>query len=273
MRGRIESRRGLSAARFCFLLLAAALLLQPADARANRIGGPPSRSQLTRIQHFDKYIDYFTSISYGPETARVSPSYIRALITAESSVNPRARSHKGARGLSQIMPETGRIAARALYETGIDFDFIDERRLRNLAAEDLYDPATNLLIACYLSSLYLKQFGGRTDLVVAAWNAGPGAVTRHGNRMPPYSETHQLLARVRGYLNHFGGGSGGAWQTAAWDLPASMRRGWHLAPQLPSRSYVLAARRAAQKVSVPTARRTAAELTADADLDGEAANN
>jgi len=158
------------------------------------------------------------------------------------------------------MPETGRIAARELYESGIDFEYVDERRLKNLRAEDLYDPAINILIACYLSATYLDQFLGRHDLVVSAWNAGPGAVTAHGNRPPPYEETHQLMARVRGYMTYFNEGSDPGWRTAAWTVPSSGgsgsngNTGWHRVPQLPSRDYVKEARRAAQRVVVPEGR-------------------
>jgi soluble lytic murein transglycosylase-like protein len=235
------------------LLLAGAALFAPDRAEASRTAGPPSRAQLNRLAHFEKYIAYFTSIGYGPEKSKVSSSYIRSLICAESSVNPRAQSNKGARGLSQIMPETGRIAARALYESGINFEYVDERRLKNLRAEDLYDPAINILIACYLSATYLDQFFGRHDLVVSAWNAGPGAVTAHGNRPPPYKETHQLMARVRGYMTYFNEGSGLAWQNASWTASTGSLR-WARVPGLPSRDYVLEARRAAQRAVVPQGR-------------------
>lgn len=235
------------------LLFAGVALFAPDRAQATRAGGPPSKAQLTRLTHFEKYINYFTSVRYGPENSRVSSAYIRSLICAESSANPRAISNKGARGLSQIMPETGRIAARELFESGIDFEFVDERRLKNLRAEDLYDPAINILIACYLSATYLDQFLGRHDLVVSAWNAGPGAVTAYGNRPPPYAETHQLMARVQGYMTYFNEGTEPGWRTASWTVPSS-GAGWHRVPELPSRDFVREARRAAQRVVVPEGR-------------------
>jgi soluble lytic murein transglycosylase-like protein len=213
---------------------------------------PPSDTQLRRLGHFTKYIDYFTSLSYGPEKARISATYIRALIVAESSADPRARSNKSARGLTQIMLETGRIAAREILAGGVDYNFVDEKRLRYLGTEDLYDPAINILIACHLSATYLQQFGGRTDLVVSAWNAGPDAVVRYGHRPPPYSETRALMARVRGYMTFFDDGNGPGWTTVAWEtkgLPG--RTGYSSVPGLPSRDFVLTARRAAQRASVP----------------------
>ena len=212
---------------------------------------PPSPSQIARLGHFAKYIDYFTSLGYGAERAKISPAYIRALIVAESSAQPRARSHKGARGLTQIMLETGRLAAREIVASGVDYDFVDERRLKWLSADDLYDPAINILIACYLSATYLDRFLGRTDLVVSAWNAGPEAVTRYGNRPPPYRETRQLLARVHGYMVFFDDGRQPGWRTGGWDVAASRGSGWGLVPHLPSRDFVIAARRAAQRASVP----------------------
>lgn len=235
-------------------IVAAVALLTPDRSEASRGGGPPSRAQLTRLAHFEKYIEYFTSLPYGPAKSKVSSSYIRSLICAESSANPQARSHKGARGLSQIMPETGRIAARKLYESGADFEFVDERRLKHLRAEDLYDPAINILIASYLSATYLDQFLGRHDLVISAWNAGPGAVQAHGNRPPPYRETHQLMARVRGYMTYFNDGRDPGWRTATWTVPSDSSTGWHRVPALGSRDYVIAARRAAQRVVVPEGR-------------------
>ncbi len=155
----------------------------------------------------------------------------------------------GARGLSQIMLETGQIAGRELHATGVDYQFVDERRLKWLRGEDLYDPAINLLIACYLSATYLERFQGRTDLVVSAWNAGPESVVRYGNRPPPYRETRQLLARVHGYMVHFDDGRQPGWQSATWDVAGRRGTGWGLTPQLPSRDFVIAARRAAQRAS------------------------
>ena len=232
--------------------IALAFLVSTATPAAAVLGNkPPSRTQLARLSHFAKYIDYFCSQVYGPGKAKISPSYIRALIVAESSAEPRARSHKNARGLTQIMLETGRIAAREILQTGIDFEFVDERRLKWLTAEDLYDPAINILIACHLSATYLDRFLGRTDLVVSAWNAGPEAVDRYGNRPPPYRETRQLLARVHGYMMHFDDGRFPGWQSATWDTGRIRGSSWGVVPQLPSRDFVIAARRAAQKASVP----------------------
>ncbi len=164
----------------------------------------PSRSQLRRLYYLEPYIRYFTSLSYGREGARVPADYIRALILTESAGDTWARSVKGARGLTQILPSTARSVLTELDETGYDYLYIDEKVFEEFDADDLYDPALNILIACYLSATYHARYEGRTELVVAAWNAGPGAVARYGNEPPPYRETRDLISRVKGYMNYLG---------------------------------------------------------------------
>lgn len=162
----------------------------------------PSASQLRRLYHLEPYIRYFTSLAYGPDNARVPADYIRALILTESAGDKWAKSHKGARGLTQIIPSTARSVARKLGRSGYDYLYVDESVFERLESEDLYDPALNILIACYLSATYHVRFDGRTDLVASAWNAGPGAVARYGNEPPPYPETQQMISRVQGYLHY-----------------------------------------------------------------------
>ncbi len=162
----------------------------------------PSASQLKRLYHLEPYIRYFTSLAYGPDNARISADYIRALILTESAGDKWAKSHKGARGLTQIIPSTARAVASKLDRSGYDYLYVDEAVFEHLAGEDLYDPALNILIACYLSATYHLRFDGRTDLVASAWNAGPGAVARYGNEPPPYPETRQMISRVQGYLHY-----------------------------------------------------------------------
>jgi len=99
---------------------------------------------------------------------------LHALIEVESGFNARARSPKGAIGLMQVMPAT---AAR-------------------YGSYDLYSPEQNLEVgARYLRDL-LKMFDGNVKLAVAAYNAGEGAVIRHGRRIPPYAETVRYVPMV-----------------------------------------------------------------------------
>jgi len=103
----------------------------------------------------------------------LDPKLLHAVIRAESAYDPGAVSPKGAIGLMQLMPETAR-------RYGID---------------DPHDPAHNIEAgARYLREL-LENFGD-VKLAVAAYNAGEQAVRKYGNRIPPYRETRQYVARV-----------------------------------------------------------------------------
>lgn len=99
---------------------------------------------------------------------------LHAVIKTESNYNPDAVSRKGAVGLMQLMPETA----------------------RRYGVEDPRDPLANVLGgARYLRNL-LALFGDDIPLALAAYNAGPAAVTRHGRALPPYAETRRYVPRV-----------------------------------------------------------------------------
>lgn len=112
------------------------------------------------------------------ESARrhgLNPSLVAAVAHVESRFDPRAVSRRGARGLMQVMPATG-------------------KRL-GLRPADLFDPEKNLDAgARYLRQL-ADRFGDDLSLVLAAYNAGEGAVDRWGG-VPPYRETITYLSRV-----------------------------------------------------------------------------
>ena len=184
------------------MLLAGTIFLPAAPADATRVN-TPTRDHLIRLYHLEPYISYFTSHPYGDEVGRVPADYIKALILSESAVDKFAQSTMGARGLTQILPSTGRKAGSQIAAAGHDFRYVDERALDDLHPDLLYDPAVNILIACYLNATYSHQYNGRFDLMAAAWNAGPDAVVRHGNRVPPYDETRTFVRRVLGYMAYF----------------------------------------------------------------------
>ncbi len=111
------------------------------------------------------------------EAARqsVRPELVRAIIQVESAFDPRARSSKGAMGLMQLTPATA----------------------ADLHVRDPYDPGQNIRGGvAYLRQL-LDRYDGIEELALAAYNAGPEAVARHGNQVPPFRETRNYVDRVR----------------------------------------------------------------------------
>ena len=103
----------------------------------------------------------------------VDSALIRAIIHAESAYQVDAVSPKGAQGLMQLMPSTAKM----------------------LHVGDPFNAANNIDGgARYLADL-LQQFDGDVTLAAAAYNAGPGAVTKYGG-VPPYEETREYVRRV-----------------------------------------------------------------------------
>ena len=75
-----------------------------------------SKEQRRRLNRYDYLIKYFCSFSFFKPRHKVNPDFIRALILAESNANPRAKSQKSAKGLTQIIYKTGKQAARDLLK-------------------------------------------------------------------------------------------------------------------------------------------------------------
>ena len=109
----------------------------------------------------------------------VSPALLTAVARAESGFDAGARSKAGAQGLMQLMPATA-------TSLGVD----------PLKPAEAVDGAARLLKS------HLQRFGA-TELALAAYNAGPGAVAKHGG-VPPYAETKSYVAKVMAELR--GGG-------------------------------------------------------------------
>ena len=104
----------------------------------------------------------------------VRTDLVRAVVQVESGFNPYARSPKGALGLMQLMPAT-----------------IQEFGVRNP-----FNPVENVRAGvAYLRQL-LDRYQNNETLALAAYNAGPGAVDRHGQNVPPYAETQNYVSRI-----------------------------------------------------------------------------
>lgn len=156
--------------------------------------------RLKDLENYQEIIQYFCDFAFFQPRHKVNPDFIRALILAESEVDPKAISHKNARGLGQILPETGRIAGRELYGRNTDFNYIERSKLKDITPADLHDPAINILLTCYLISKYNYQYDGKLQLVVSAWNAGENAI--NNNEPPDYRETLDLIGKINGYFKY-----------------------------------------------------------------------
>lgn len=158
-----------------------------------------SPTALAKVKEYEHFIDYFTGFYYLSPRQKVSPEFVKALILAESGADPDAVSSKGALGLGQILPATGREAGRVLAQSKVAFRYVSMEKLKNLSREDLFDPATNILITCYLVARYNYKFDGRLDLVLSAWNAGENTGSLARKEHAPYQETRNLIGKVNGY--------------------------------------------------------------------------
>lgn len=111
------------------------------------------------------------------QTARefkLDADLLHSIVTVESGYNPQAVSPKGAIGLMQVIPATG----------------------ERFGVSRLDDPRQNLRAGARYLRFLLSQFNNDLPLVIAAYNAGEGAVQKYRNTIPPYDETRDYVAKV-----------------------------------------------------------------------------
>jgi soluble lytic murein transglycosylase-like protein len=152
---------------------------RPKDPSARTFAvGTTSLVRSTRAATIGRGAAFDETIERNAAAGQVRPELVRAVIQAESAFNPRARSVKGAMGLMQLMPSTA-------AEYGV---------------VNAYDPHENIRGGvAYLRAL-LTRYDGNEELALAAYNAGPGAVQKYGNAVPPYRETRDYVGRITNSL-------------------------------------------------------------------------
>lgn len=124
------------------------------------------------------YLDplYDDIINQASAYYKVDPNLIKAMIKVESNFNRYAVSRAGAQGLMQLMPATA----------------------RRFNVSDPFHPYENIYAGVYYVKYLMVRFKYNYDLVLAAYNAGEGAVTKY-NGIPPYRETREYVKKVKYY--------------------------------------------------------------------------
>ena len=119
-----------------------------------------------RRSKYDPLIEKYAA-KYG-----VDPVFVRAVIQVESDFNPNCVSHKGARGLMQLMPATA----------------------KRYGVKEIHDPEQNIRGGVQYLAYLLELFGDKPR-ALAGYNAGEGAVLKYGG-IPPYEETSTYVVRA-----------------------------------------------------------------------------
>ena len=149
----------------------------------------------TNQQNLDQYTINYTSqtnysniladaTKYDNEIAQAAATYnlpeklIASVMKQESNFNPNATSSAGAKGLMQLMPQTARF----------------------LGVTNPEDPEQNIMGGAKYLRQMLDKFDNNLSLALAAYNAGPGNVTKY-NGIPPFKETQNYVKNITNYYN------------------------------------------------------------------------
>jgi soluble lytic murein transglycosylase len=143
-----------------------------------------------------KYEDQIVKYS---QRYNINPCLVAAVIRTESNFNEKAVSHRDAKGLMQIMPET------ALW-------IAENMKLKGFRVETLFDTEVNIAMGCWYIDNLNSEFNGDIDLVLAAYNGGRGNVQKwlknkdyssDGKNLNsiPFEETDKYVKKVNTNYN------------------------------------------------------------------------
>ncbi len=151
---------------------------KPSSSKSKTSKTPSTKSPKVKTDFTKPPSDYSTLIREIAANYGVDPNLVHAIIRVESNFDPGAVSPKGAMGIMQLMPDTARI--HKVYNPFSPIQNVDggTRHLRYL----------------------LDSYKHDLDLVLAAYNAGEGAVHKYGG-VPPYRETTDFIAKVKSHYH------------------------------------------------------------------------
>ena len=142
-------------------------------------------------------VTYLSQVQSNADRQELDPAIIFGLMRQESMLDQNAMSAVGARGLMQVMPETGQQIARKLNEPW-------------QAENSLFNPDINIKYGAFYYKQLLNRFDGHFALAMAAYNAGPNRVSKwlpNDKSVPadiwietiPYKETRKYVTSVLSY--------------------------------------------------------------------------
>lgn len=140
----------------------------------------PQTAEAVRQAFFQKEVPFGGIIYQEAKKNDLPPELVAAVVQQESKFHPTARSNRGAIGLMQLVPRTGRW----------------------MGATNLTDPAQNIQAGAKYLRYLADEFNGDQQKMIAAFNAGEGNVRRFGG-IPPFRETRNYVQRVRGFQRDF----------------------------------------------------------------------
>jgi len=140
----------------------------------------PQTAEAVQLAFFQKEVPFGGIIYSEAKKNDLPPELVAAVVQQESKFHPTAVSTRGAIGLMQLVPRTGRW----------------------MGAQDLTNPVQKIQAGAKYLRYLADQFGGDQQKMIAAFNAGEGNVRRFGG-VPPFRETQDYVERVRGFQHDF----------------------------------------------------------------------